>query len=87
MFKITGGKGFHMEFKNGYTISVQFGPMNYCSNRSMEYGAVARPASETTEIADWDKRGLNVKFHNGDTVLGHVTADELVSYINEISSR
>jgi hypothetical protein len=32
MFKITMGKGFHITFKNGYTISVQWGPGNYCDN-------------------------------------------------------
>ena len=31
-FRITAGKGFHLTFPNGYTISVQFGPANYCSN-------------------------------------------------------
>jgi len=25
-------QGFHMTFKNGYTISVQFGSGNHCSN-------------------------------------------------------
>lgn len=29
MFKITDGRGFHMTFANGCTISVQFGPGNY----------------------------------------------------------
>ena len=32
-FQITGGKGFQMEFENGYRISVQFGPYNYCEKR------------------------------------------------------
>ena len=27
------GKGFYFVFKNGVTVSVQFGPGNYCSNR------------------------------------------------------
>lgn len=29
MFGITDGKGFHVTFENGWTISVQFGPCNY----------------------------------------------------------
>lgn len=33
MFKITAGKGFLMQFDNGYSVSVQFGYDNYCSNR------------------------------------------------------
>ena len=85
MFKITEGKGFHMTFKNGYTISVQFGTMNYCSNRSMEYGAVAGPASETAEIAAWDTRGLDYVFPDGDTVKGWLTADDVNHWMNVIS--
>ena len=30
-----GHRGFSVEFENGYTVSVQWGWMNYCSNRSM----------------------------------------------------
>lgn len=32
MFRITRGKGFHVSFPNGYTVSVQFGPGNYCDH-------------------------------------------------------
>ena len=32
MFKITGGKGFHITFDSGWTVSVQFGPGNYSDN-------------------------------------------------------
>jgi hypothetical protein len=32
MFKITHKKGFHITFENDYTVSVQFGPGNYCDN-------------------------------------------------------
>ena len=30
--KIIGGKGIHIAFRNGLTISIQFGNMNYCQN-------------------------------------------------------
>jgi hypothetical protein len=33
MFRITQGRGFHMEFENGWTVSVQFGKYNYCDNQ------------------------------------------------------
>ena len=33
MFNITQGKGFFIEFENGYGISVQFGWGNYCANK------------------------------------------------------
>lgn len=29
---ITQGKGFQLTFKNGYTVSVQFGKFNYCEH-------------------------------------------------------
>lgn len=32
-FSITANKGFQLTFPNGYMISVQFGPGNYCGNR------------------------------------------------------
>ena len=34
-FTITNGKGFQMEFKSGYTLSVQWGVGNYCDNRDV----------------------------------------------------
>ena len=30
-----GHRGFSVEFENGYMVSVQWGWMNYCSNRSV----------------------------------------------------
>jgi len=35
MFSISGNRGFQMTFENGYTVSVQFGPGNYCDNYSL----------------------------------------------------
>lgn len=34
-FAITRGKGFHVQFANGVTVSVQFGPHNYCDNNPL----------------------------------------------------
>ena len=31
-FRITGGKGFQLDLPNGVTVSVQFGPGNYCDS-------------------------------------------------------
>jgi hypothetical protein len=33
-FRITDGKGFNVQFANGWSISVQFGWGNYCDNYS-----------------------------------------------------
>lgn len=69
MFKIISGKGFHITFKNGVTVSVQFGWGNYCdkypNNKDMftenlEYikdwkDPLPREGSPNAEVAIWDK--------------------------------
>lgn len=62
-FRIISGKGFHITFANGYTVSVQFGGGNYCDNRSAEEGPdndVKRGArgSATAEAAVLSPRGV-----------------------------
>lgn len=32
-FAVTRHAGFQVKFPNGYIVSVQFGPINYCENR------------------------------------------------------
>ena len=47
MFMITMGKGFRIKFENDWSISVQWGPGNYCKNNyidMMEF--YATPASK-----------------------------------------
>lgn len=63
-FSITGGKGFHMRFENGWTVSVQFGPYNYCSRRNTSFETLQTSkekgeewGSETAEIAAWPTKG------------------------------
>ncbi len=58
MFKITDNKGFQITFKNGYTISCQFGTCNYCNRRSYiePYGSelgMRLVESENCEVAIW----------------------------------
>ena len=58
MFRITYGTGFHLTFSNGITVSVQFGPGNYCDNYNMpprydnNYKILE---SEDAEVFAWDK--------------------------------
>ncbi len=67
-FKITDGKGFHITFKNGWTISVQFGPGNYCDNYDMDISSFYRSnrrmtiESTTAEIAYWGPDGEMQRF-------------------------
>lgn len=94
MFKITSGKGFQMTFANGWTVSVQFGPGNYCENRSMLFDTEFSPSesdrlagakgSIDAEIAAWDKDGTWYNFGT-DTVKGWVTPDMVAAFIREIS--
>ena len=57
-FAITSGRGFHVRFDNGYTLSTQFGGGNYCNNYNDEIG---RPEKDTkspnAEIAIIDNEG------------------------------
>ena len=59
MFEITQGKGFHIKFGNGRTISVQWGVGNYCDNRDSDptcltteqvHRAVGEKGSSTAEV-------------------------------------
>ena len=45
--RITEGKGFHLDLPNGVTVSVQFGPMNYCDQdvRNAGFDAPAKAAA------------------------------------------
>lgn len=80
MFTITGN-GFHMDFANGCTVSVQWNTGNYCDNQ------MARQASDqsrTAEVAAWDVRGDWIL---PDQVAGWQTPEQVAAFIMEIASR
>jgi len=86
MFKITEGKGFHITFKNDTTVSVQFGPGNYCENQSPDKKNFlhVRGISKDAEIAIWDKNGewiTDEYFGGSDVVKGHVDPEELLGVL------
>ena len=93
----TTGKGFHLTFENGLTISVQWGYYNYCTNRQGplapkishdELDELKRNKffdSNTAEIAVWDESGKWMNFEN-DQVKGWVTADEVADYITKVKN-
>lgn len=91
MFKITGKKGFHITFDNGYTVSVQFGPGNYCSNYDMEIGRdeelSGKRGSETAECAVWSRSGDMIAHWNGDTVSNRSTPAEVLELLNWAASQ
>lgn len=92
MFR-TNGSGFHLSFDNGWTVSVQWGPMNYCEHyHEREDSAVLEALndkkiweSKTAEIAAWKngKEGDASLWYNfgNDTVKGRVSTDEVAAFI------
>lgn len=96
MLKITAGKGFKMTFKNGVTVSVQFGPGNYCENYSMGFNEPSEIASnygelqsEDAEVAAWiTDKGNEVWItkelipNASDDVIGRLDVEDVLSFIN-----
>jgi hypothetical protein len=92
-FYITGKKGFHITFENGYTVSVQFGPGNYCENRDMDIGAeeemAGRAGSANAEVAWWGPDGEMIKFEEdeyADTVKGWMRPADVLALLNRAAS-
>ena len=92
MFKITNGKGFHITFPNGVTVSVQFGVANYCANYptliltdiTSESIKQAEAGSHDAEIAIWDKDGnwITKKFkQNEDNIIGYQSPNDLLKIL------
>ena len=89
-FRITEGKGFHVTFENGYTVSVQFGYYNYCSNKSMQIGlenkAAGASGSPNAEVAWWGPDGNFIPFENDD-VEGYKSPKEVLELLNRAASK
>ena len=85
--------GFAMTFENGYTISVQWGPGNYCATRNNEEFIKQNPftgehrtyESHTAEIAAWGPDGEWLHLSEHDDVIGWLTADKVAKYIAVLS--
>lgn len=88
-FKITGAKGFHLTFPNGWTASVQWGAGNYCDNYDSSFTRVpANLESTTAECAAWGPAGKMVDLlDQGDTVLGHQDTAEVLAFLNLVASQ
>ena len=87
-FKITGGKGFHITFENGWTISVQFGPGNYCDNYGMSIGGkedieAGKGGSTTAECAIFNPDGEMIEHKGwGNIVSSRSTPAEVLKYMS-----
>jgi hypothetical protein len=86
MFRITGKKGFHITFGNGYTVSVQFGPTNYCDNYDMRIGdneEAGKRGSTTAECAVWGPNEEMIDYlGSGDTVSPYLSPEEVLKLMN-----
>lgn len=90
-FSISRGKGFHITFENGYTISVQFGPGNYCDNYDMdipeENAKAGERGSTTAECAVLSPAGNLVELPGeGDTVTNRSRPARVLELMNWAAS-
>lgn len=90
-FRITGKKGFHVTFANGWTVSVQFGPGNYCDNYDLNIFDDAELAgnrgSTTAETAVWGPDGEMIDRGNGDTVQPRQTPAQVLDLLTWAASQ
>lgn len=94
MFNITGNKGVHITFSNGWTASIQWGTGNYCDNYSTRLSQINSPvpASNTAEFACWPTNGDLTNIWDSpeeinDAVKGHCTAEEILRLLNLVASQ
>ena len=95
-FLATRNKGFRMTFENGFAISVQWGPGNYCEKKDEDFD---KPEKErfwescSAEIAVIDTNN-NMQENSSvgmislgrDTVEGWVSADQVAKVIAIVQS-
>jgi len=87
MFRITGGKGFHITFENDYTVSVQFGSTDYCSNcgsRKTEE-VCGEDGATTVECAIWKEENKSLikhKLFGKNSVGNRLNAKEVLIILN-----
>ena len=95
-FKITHHKGFRMGFENGFEISVQWGPGNYCEKRDADFNEPKKQdfwGSCSAEIAvidtknrDQESSSIGMISLGPDTVDGWVSADQVAKVIAIVQS-
>lgn len=74
-------QGFTIGFKNGYEISVQFGKVNYCSNKHLaRSNQNSLDDCVNCETAIFKPNGKFLKY-KGDDVQGYQTADDVAETI------
>lgn len=87
MIKIVKNRAFQLSFKNGLTISVAIGDINYCERKNPTFNTTPNPEmlinvvkSSNAEIAIYDNNNQWFNFGT-DEVLGWVETDDVANWI------
>ena len=86
-FIATRNKGFRIGFNNGFEISVQWGPGNYCAKRDTDFGEPKEQnfwESRNAEIAIFDKDDSMISLGEN-TVEGWLTPNKVAKVITIVS--
>lgn len=69
--KVFREQGCHVKFDNGWTVSIQWSPFHYCSNRTYDDFDVRAPSPDSTdaEVAAWKGEGSMIELGD-DSVAG-----------------
>ena len=87
-FQITNHKGFRMGFENGFEISVQWGPGNYCERKDEDFDKPQEERfweSRTAEIAIFNSKDNSMITLGKDNVDGWLTPDKVAKVITIVS--
>lgn len=91
-FGITSGKGFHITFANGHTVSIQFGPGNYGDNYDLPISRegdveAGKLGSQRAEVAAWNSASTWHELNgDGGDILGYQTPDQVLAVLNRIAA-
>ena len=89
-FCITDKKGFHIRFENGWTVSVQFCPGNYCQNYDRHIGddeaLCGKIGSSDAECAMWGPDGNMIELGDGDTVTNRSSPADVLALLNRAAA-
>ena len=87
-FLATRNKGFRMTFENGFEISVQWGPGNYCERKDEDFDKPQEErfwGSRTAEIAIFNSKDDSMITLGEDNVDGWLTPDKVAKVITMVS--
>jgi hypothetical protein len=93
MYKQDSNQGFTMRFRNGWTISVRWGAVNYCNNQKSsiagKYDIITDKFDEsgTAEVAVFDPLDNMDALADHDQVLGYQTAADVAMIMVETMRR